>query len=95
MPTAGSLVPLTVPGTHQTLTVERMNKEKETERGERWELGAVLGRPPGGRLSRGEPWLVVRNREGSDQDPEGRLGQEPPTEEPWGHGVCWRAGLQH
>ena len=56
-----------------------MNEQRKGDRrGERWELGAVLGRPPGGSLSRGEPRLVVRNRDGSDQDPEGRPGQEAP-----------------
>ena len=61
-----------------------MNKEKETE----GDLGLCWA-APWRQAERGEPWLVVRNREGSDQDPEGRSGEEAPTEEPWGHGVCW------
>lgn len=94
VPTAGSLLPLTVPGTHQILMVEQMNKEKETE-GERGGNLGCSGQAPWRQPEQGRTLKVVRNREGSDQDPEGRPGQEAPAEEPWGHGVCWRAGLQH
>lgn len=59
-----------------------MNEQRKGDRrGERWELGAVLGRPPGGRLSGENPgwWLetgrgVTRGEAGTGGARGGALG---------------------